>query len=44
MGFELIRGGVASDGRIAGGATNRAGIGPSINLLIRREGTWSVAV
>ncbi len=40
-GMDVIRGGVSSDGRIAGGAVVRPTIGPAINLMIRREGTWT---
>ncbi len=42
-GVEFTRGGISSDGRIAGGTSLRTGLFPQINLLIRREGTWSTA-
>ncbi len=42
-GMEMIRGGVSSDGRIAGGAVVHSGVPPGINLMIRREGSWTTA-
>jgi hypothetical protein len=38
---DVVRGGVSSDGRMAGGASVAPGVSPAISLLIRREGAWT---